>query len=238
MGGPRMFENQLEPGEMLNTYPELKKYAKTHQLCVLKEVIEIDVTRNGNAFAAQSRIVMKLNMLKEDDEDSIYMGVWDSPECKDSSSFTKEKFALTVLDEESKELKVKWGESRGMKKRFSVYLGKLLNIGESMSFKATMFLPNFYDVSPERKEEYFDLDIHHPTMISVVKIKLPEGLAIAKKSLRYLYEDDKPCPKPRDHVVKMDNYENRYIIAYRYLWPAVGKIYYLRWNWKRLLKKN
>lgn len=206
----------------------IKKYLeKGHPLRVLLQVINVDILPNGNSFVTEKRFIKKS---KENgkDEDEIYFGIYDSPDCK--KDFSKDVFSLQIKDDSGKSLNAKWHESRGTVKRFGVFLGKTMVKDESMIIRADMFIPELFNMKAD--EEYFDLDIYDPTDKSVVKLIFPPGINVSKK-VQFEYENGEKCNSPSLFHMKKDKIEDRLIITYVYEKPRIERTFYIRWRWSK-----
>lgn len=205
---------------------------KGHPLKVLLQVIDVDILQNGNAFVTDTRSIKKTRENGKE-EDEIYMGIYDSPDCK--KEFTKELFSLKIKDGSGSDLQVKWHHWSGTVKRFGVYLGRAMIKDEMMTIRAEMFIPELFNLDAD--EEYFDLDIWDPTEKSIVRLRFPPGINIGRKT-RFEYENGEPCPSPKIFKRKKDEIENRLIVTYVYEKPNVEKTYYLRWAWPKKKAKK
>jgi class 3 adenylate cyclase len=203
---------------------------KGHPLRIILQVIDVDILPSGSSFVTDTRIIKKVQKTSKD-EDELHFGVYDSPDCR--RLFTEEVFSLQIKDGDGNNLKVKWNDHKGTIKRFGTYLGRTMIENESMFVRASMFIPQLFDMDAE--EEYFDLDIWDPTDKASVKLWFPADVAIGR-NIRFEYENGQPCPGPQLLVKKRDPIEKRLVISYVYEKPRVATTYYFRWTWPKRKK--
>jgi len=218
-----------KPAKVKRDEELVRKYLeKGHPIRVELQVIDVDIQANGNAFVTDTRQIRK-EEATEEGPDEIYFGVYDSPDHE--GAFTKELFALQVRDGDGSCLREKWHESTGTIKRFGVYLGRTMAAGETMVVRATMFIPQLFDL--RAKKEYFDLDIWDPTDKAIVRLRFPPGLKMAKKTV-FEYVNGRECPHPEVFTPKFDPVEERFVVSYVYRNPRVESTYYFYWKWKQM----